>query len=138
MRLYGKPQFIRADNDAEFTAAAVMRWLREQCPTRVWSRDLREAMALIETWRQFYNHRRPHSVLGYQPRPCSLPKKVGSSLNSPAEWPQISDTSQSRPTPCDHEVHANFRRGSRRIDALRQSGMPSASVGGKRSKVSWR
>jgi putative transposase len=30
MRLYGKPQFIRSDNGAEFTAAAVMRWLRDQ------------------------------------------------------------------------------------------------------------
>jgi Integrase core domain len=30
VRLYGKPQFIRSDNGAEFTAAAVMRWLRDQ------------------------------------------------------------------------------------------------------------
>jgi len=30
MRLYGKPQFIRSDNGAEFTAVAVMRWLRDQ------------------------------------------------------------------------------------------------------------
>jgi putative transposase len=30
MRLYGKPQFIRSDNGAEFTAATVMRWLRDQ------------------------------------------------------------------------------------------------------------
>ena len=95
MRLYGKPQFIRSDNGAEFTATTVMRWLRDQqvgptfippgkpwhngfvvsfngklrdeCLNREWFRDLREAKVLIETWRQFYNHRRPHSALGYQP-----------------------------------------------------------------------
>lgn len=27
MRLYGKPAFIRPDNDVKFTAARVMRWL---------------------------------------------------------------------------------------------------------------
>jgi putative transposase len=30
MRIYGKPQYVRSDNGAEFTAAAVMRWLRDQ------------------------------------------------------------------------------------------------------------
>ncbi|AJY11151.1 integrase core domain protein [Burkholderia dolosa AU0158] len=29
MRLYGKPPFVRSDNGAEFTAAKVMRWLRD-------------------------------------------------------------------------------------------------------------
>ncbi len=29
MRLHGKPQFIRSENGAEFTAAAGMRWLRD-------------------------------------------------------------------------------------------------------------
>ena len=29
MRLYGKPAFVRSDNGAEFTAARVMRWLRD-------------------------------------------------------------------------------------------------------------
>jgi transposase InsO family protein len=95
MRIYGKPRFIRSDQGAEFTAAAVMRWLRDQqvgpafippgkpwhngfvesfngklrdeCLNREWFRDLREARMLIETWRQFYNHRRPHSALGYRP-----------------------------------------------------------------------
>ena len=76
MRLYGKPQFIRSDNGAEFTAAAVMRWLRDQqvgpafippgkpwhnafvesfngklrdeCLNREWFRDLHEAKVLID------------------------------------------------------------------------------------------
>jgi transposase InsO family protein len=30
MRIYGKPAFIRSDNGAEFTATAVMKWLRDQ------------------------------------------------------------------------------------------------------------
>jgi transposase InsO family protein len=30
MKRYGKPAFIRSDNGAEFTASAVMRWLRNQ------------------------------------------------------------------------------------------------------------
>jgi putative transposase len=92
MRLYGKPAFIRSDQGTEFTAGAVMRWLRDQrvgpafippgrpwhngfvesfngklrdeCLNREWFRDLREARVLIEQWREFYNHRRPHSALG--------------------------------------------------------------------------
>lgn len=92
MRLYGKPAYIRSDQGTEFTAGAVMRWLRDQrvgpafippgrpwhngfvesfngklrdeCLNREWFRDLREARVLIEQWRQFYNHRRPHSSIG--------------------------------------------------------------------------
>jgi putative transposase len=30
MRIYGKPTFIRSDNGGEFTATAVMKWLRDQ------------------------------------------------------------------------------------------------------------
>lgn len=94
MRLYGKPEYIRSDHGAEFTATRVMKWLRDrnvgpsfippgkpwhngfvesfngklrdECLNREWFRDLREARAVIESWRQFYNHRRPHSALGYQ------------------------------------------------------------------------
>lgn len=94
MKLYGKPAFIRSDNGAEFTARAVMTWLRDrnvgpayiapgrpwqngfvesfhgklrdECLNREWFRDVREARVLIERWRQFYNECRPHSALGYQ------------------------------------------------------------------------
>jgi putative transposase len=94
MRLYGKPQYIRSDHGAEFSAAAVMRWLRDQnvgpvfiapgspwqngyvesfngklrdeCLNREWFRDVHEARVLIERWRHFYNHRRPHSALKYR------------------------------------------------------------------------
>jgi putative transposase len=102
MRLHGKPTFIRSDQGAEFTAGAVMRWLRDQnvgpvfiapgkpwqngyvesfngklrdeCLSREWFRDLREARVLIERWRLFYNERRPHSALGYR-TPAAARKK---------------------------------------------------------------
>lgn len=95
MRLYGKPAYIRSDNGAEFTAAKVMRWLRDQAIgpayiapgspwqngfvesfngklrdellNREWFGNRREAKVLIEQWRQFYNERRPHSAHGYRP-----------------------------------------------------------------------
>jgi putative transposase len=92
MRLYGKPAFIRSDNGAEFTATAVMKWLRDQnggpayiqpgspwqngfvesfngklrdeCLNREWFLTRREARIVIEKWGQFYNDERPHSALG--------------------------------------------------------------------------
>jgi putative transposase len=95
MRLYGKPAYIRSDNGAEFTATAVMKWLRDanvgpafiepgkpwqngflesfhdklrsECLNREWFLTTREAKIIIERWRQFYNYERPHSALGYKP-----------------------------------------------------------------------
>ena len=95
MRVYGKPQYIRSDNGSEFTAAAVMRWLRDQsigpvyikpgspwqngfaesfngklrdeCLNREWFKDIVEARQIIERWRTFYNNQRPHSAIGYRP-----------------------------------------------------------------------
>jgi putative transposase len=94
MKLYGKPIFIRSDNGAEFTARAVMTWLRDQnigpayiapgrpwqngfvesfhgklrdeCLNREWFNNVREAKIIIECWRQFYNQERPHSALNYK------------------------------------------------------------------------
>lgn len=94
MRLYGKPAFVRSDNGAEFTAANVMRWLRDaaigpafiapgspwqngfiesfngkwrdELLNREWFRSRAEARMLIERWRQFYNEQRPHSALCYK------------------------------------------------------------------------
>src|SRR5690606_34520833 len=95
MRIYGKPAFVRSDNGAEFTAAKVMRWLRDaaigpafiapgspwqngfvesfngklrdELLNREWFRSRAEAKVLIERWRQFYNEQRPHSAHGYKP-----------------------------------------------------------------------
>ena len=95
---------------AELTATRVMKWLRDmnvgpsfiapgkpwhngfvesvngklrdECLNREWFRDLREARAVIEGWRQFYNHRRPHSALGYRPPALmrELSHKMGGQL----------------------------------------------------------
>ncbi len=94
-RLYGKSAFVRSDNGAEFTAAKVMRWLRDaaigrafiapgspwqngfvesfngklrdELLNREWFRSRAEAKVLIERWRRFYNERRPHSAQRHQP-----------------------------------------------------------------------
>ena len=91
----GTPAYIRSDNGSEFTARAVRRWLQEVGtqtlfiePGSPWEngyiesfngkmRDellrreifdtLLEAQVLVEQWRREYNHRRPHSALGYRP-----------------------------------------------------------------------
>jgi transposase InsO family protein len=91
MTIYGKPQFIRSDNGPEFTSKAVISWLsqnnietafikpgspwqngfvesfngkfRDECLSREWFLDRRDAKVLIEKWRHFYNHERPHSGL---------------------------------------------------------------------------
>ncbi len=40
--------------------------LRDECLNREWFRDAREAKVIVERWRSFYNHQRPHSALGYR------------------------------------------------------------------------
>jgi transposase InsO family protein len=92
--LRGAPAFVRSDNGPEFIARAVPDWLRESQvgtlyiePGSPWQnpysesfnsrlRDellnrevfetLREAKVLTEDYRLEYNHRRPHSALGYR------------------------------------------------------------------------
>lgn len=92
----GRPEYIRSDNGAEFTAKAVTRWLASLDvaplyiePGSPWQngyvesfngkmRDeflnterlftLKEAQILIEQWRRHYNTERPHRSLGYRPR----------------------------------------------------------------------
>lgn len=93
--LRGAPSYLRSDNGPEFVACALQEWLRErrcntlyispgspwenpfiesfngtfrgECLNRWIFTDGREAQAIIEQWRQEYNHRRPHSSLGYLP-----------------------------------------------------------------------
>jgi transposase InsO family protein len=89
----GVPRHIRSDNGSEFIAEAVRRWLNHTDvgtryiePGAPWQNgyaesfhsrlrdeflnmhqfaNLREARQLAAAWRADYNHRRPHSGLGY-------------------------------------------------------------------------
>jgi len=90
----GKPKVIVSDNGPELTSRAVLIWaaehgidwhyitpgkpqqngfteslngkLRDECLNEHWFGSLAEAKAIIEAWRQDYNHVRPHSSLGYK------------------------------------------------------------------------
>ena len=91
--LRGAPRFVRSDNGPEFIARAVKAWLKDSgCgtlyiePGSPWENayvesfngkfedellnrerfeTLKEAKVLVEDHRLDYNHRRPHSTLGY-------------------------------------------------------------------------
>jgi putative transposase len=91
--LRGAPDYLRSDNGPEFIAYALQHWLldrqcktlyispgspwenpfiesfngtfRTECLNRWVFADGHEAQLVIEDWRQEYNHRRPHSSLGY-------------------------------------------------------------------------
>jgi len=90
----GVPKHIRSDNGPEFIAKAIRRWLshagvqtlyvepgspwengyaesfhsrlRDELLAREEFANLAEARALGAAWRLEYNHRRPHSSLGYR------------------------------------------------------------------------
>lgn len=94
-RLRGVPRHIRSDNGPEFIAQAIRRWLglagvetlyvepgspwengyAESFHSRLRNEltngedfaNLAEAKHLTDAWRLEYNHRRPHSSLGYRP-----------------------------------------------------------------------
>jgi putative transposase len=90
----GVPRCVRSDNGPEFIALAIQGWfektgvaslyiepgapwengyaesfhsrLRDEFLSQHEFADLREARTLTAAWREDYNHRRPHSSLGYQ------------------------------------------------------------------------
>jgi putative transposase len=93
-RIRGVPKHIRSDNGPEFIAQAIRRWLtlagvetlyvapgspwengyaesfhsrlRDELTNREEFTNLAEARYMADAWRLDYNHRRPHSSLGYQ------------------------------------------------------------------------
>lgn len=93
---HGPPEHIRSDNGPEFIATALRQWLgqlnvktlyiepgspwengycesfnsklrAEDLLAREIFHTLKEAQILIESWRKYYNTKRPHSSLGYKP-----------------------------------------------------------------------
>ena len=93
--IYGRPKHLRSDNGPELVARKVQNWLAEQgcqtiyispgspwenayiesfigkfrkeCLDRYLIYTLEETRSIIGTWREEYNHYRPHSALGYLP-----------------------------------------------------------------------
>ena len=91
----GLPKAIRTDNGPEFVSRAMHEWaarhgielrfiqpgkpvqnayiesfnsrLRDECLSQHWFASLSHMRSVIDNWRDDYNHRRPHSALGYVP-----------------------------------------------------------------------
>lgn len=109
--LHGAPRVLRSDNGLEFVSRALLKWatsqnldmalidpgkpwqngttesfngkFRDECLSMEWFRNRIEAKAVIEQWRQHYNHIRPHSSLGNQ-TPAAFKKLCVSSTNPEA------------------------------------------------------
>ena len=92
--VYGKPAIIVSDNGTELTSKAILAWaadndvqwhyitpgkpsengfteslngkIRDECLNEHLFRSLNHARAILDAWRQDYNHVRPHSSLNYQ------------------------------------------------------------------------
>jgi putative transposase len=92
--VHGFPRRIRSDNGPEFRSRQFHSWceergievihiqpgkptqnaaiesfngrLREECLNANWFQNVKDARAKIMAWKEDYNHRRPHSALGYR------------------------------------------------------------------------
>ncbi len=120
----GLPKHIRSDNGPEFIANAIQSYL-ERANVGTWyiekgspwengfaesfhSRvrdeflntelfaDLRDATALTARWRNDYNHRRPHSSLGYE-TPAAFASRVSGGA-TPFRLAPLASTACPRPT----------------------------------------
>lgn len=105
--LHGLPKEIVVDNGPEFVSKHLLRWakdkgvnihhidpgkptqnafvesfngkFRNECLNENWFYSIREARKVIENWRQYYNHHRPHSAIGYVP-PVAFARKYQEGL----------------------------------------------------------
>ncbi len=122
--LRGVPGHIRSDNGPEFVAKAVREWigavgartafiepgspwengycesfnskLRDELLNGEIFYSLAEARIVIESWRQHYNTKRPHSSLGYRPPapadvpwPAALPQPASPATSNVADKPTM-------------------------------------------------
>jgi transposase InsO family protein len=113
-RIRGVPKHIRSDNGPEFIAKAIRRWLslagvetlyvapgspwengyaesfhsrlRDELTNREEFTNLAEARYMADAWRLEYNHRRPHSSLGYQ-TPAEFAAGCAAAASAPAAPP---------------------------------------------------
>jgi putative transposase len=111
----GVPRHIRSDNGPEFIAQAIRRWtkrlgmetlyiepgapwengyaesfhgkLRDELLAREVFDSVRDARRLAALWREDYNHRRPHSALGYR-TPVAFAAACAAPLPPTASAPQ--------------------------------------------------
>ena len=105
MLFEGTPLHIRSDNGPEMVAKVLRQWLaglgtkslyiepgspwengycesfngklRDECLNGEIFYSLKEAQIIIESWRNHYNTKRPHSALGYRPpAPLAIAPKL--------------------------------------------------------------
>ncbi len=121
----GEPEFIRSDNGPEFIAEAVRSWLagrgaktlyiapgspwenayvetfngrfRDELLNREEFETLKEAKVIVEDHRLDYNHRRPHSALGYRTPAefAAAQNRAGVASLPPADAEPIPDPARS-------------------------------------------
>jgi transposase InsO family protein len=137
----GVPKHVRSDNGPEFIAHAMRRYLETAevgtlyiKPGAPWENgyaesfhgklrdellnaelfaDLREAQALAAAWQSDYNHRRPHSALGYQ-TPAAFTARCGraaadAALGAPPQTPP-------RALPLDPGFFPSTERGEPKLE----------------------
>ena len=101
------PKVIRTDNGPEFAGRVMQKWiaenhlehrfiqpgkpmqnafiesfngrLRDECLSVLWFANLRHMRSILAGWQADYNHKRPHSALGYTPPAVYAAQHVSSS-----------------------------------------------------------
>jgi transposase InsO family protein len=130
----GAPKHIRSDNGPEFIARALRDWLEVSGvgtlyiePGSPWEngfnesfnskfRDellngelftsLKEAKVVTEDYRLEYNHRRPHSSLGYQ-TPAAFAAQGGGAKRRDARWGRLRYAPPAPTGGCSHPRHSH-------------------------------